>query len=786
MKNYTSDFLASLDAQPNKVIFVKIISLDYNEQPLEAIEGRATAGSVNIDGASAVRRTCSLTLVTSKVDISNYYWTLKTKFKVQTGVQSELDNDIIWFDQGVFLITSFSTVYGASNYTVNISGKDKMCMLNGELGGLLNSSVCFDSFDQIDANGIVHTVKNPLKCIIRDAVHQYGGEPFHNIVINDLDATGLELQEYRYDSPLYLLRREKQPEYTQATLSPYLIDDNNQKVWLNDLKQYDSLSNFMGSPQDSSLIDVNGIKYNVAKIEYGETAGYKEVDLTYPGDLVANAGESITSILDKIKNMLGDYEYFYDIDGRFVFQRKRTYLNTSWSPIVQNEDDVAYVDHYLAATPYSYNFTDSKLFTSFNNAPNLSNLKNDFTVWGENSNGNPIHMRYAIDTKPTYYKSISVTEEELVAYNEKYGLQTLGQTSKVYWYQEQPENVDEKAVECDWREIIFQMQADYRKYNHLDDFYLKVGQANPHHYPTGKTGYEQYYIDIEGFWRYLYQLEPLYEKVNSPKAEEIQIYYTKQDNGYSQDSIDVETAKGTAGIRYYKKNENKDDDNLSTYEIIQYPYAGVKQVYSHLGYSYNKAKEYNENITYYKLSDTYYPENDENGYGRWNKLVREAPSKLIFWLDFLDTKNSNLAQYSVPAIGIRSKVSNDKDAKAIYYGDTPTIIFDDFSDGFNENNRTGYRYFNIGSQYSEMFSQSAQGKSAKDAIDNLLYNHTYCIESVIIQSVPIYYLQPNTLVYINDIDAGIEGDYMITKLTIPLAYNGTMSITGVKMVPRLY
>jgi hypothetical protein len=82
MKNYTSDFLASLDAQPNKIIFVKIISLDYNEQPIEAIEGRTTAGSINIDGASAVRRTCSLTLVTSKVNISDYYWTLKTKFKV--------------------------------------------------------------------------------------------------------------------------------------------------------------------------------------------------------------------------------------------------------------------------------------------------------------------------------------------------------------------------------------------------------------------------------------------------------------------------------------------------------------------------------------------------------------------------------------------------------------------------------------------------------------------------------------------------------------------------------
>jgi hypothetical protein len=44
--------------------------------------------------------------------------------------------------------------------------------------------------------------------------------------------------------------------------------------------------------------------------------------LTYPGDLIGAVGEAITSILDKIKNMLGEFEYFYDLDGRFVFQKK--------------------------------------------------------------------------------------------------------------------------------------------------------------------------------------------------------------------------------------------------------------------------------------------------------------------------------------------------------------------------------------------------------------------------------------------------------------------------------
>jgi hypothetical protein len=38
-------------------------------------------------------------------------------------------------------------------------------------------------------------------------------------------------------------------------------------------------------------------------------------DLTYAGDLIGKVGESITSILDKIRNMLVEFEYFYNTDG---------------------------------------------------------------------------------------------------------------------------------------------------------------------------------------------------------------------------------------------------------------------------------------------------------------------------------------------------------------------------------------------------------------------------------------------------------------------------------------
>ena len=687
---YEADLLSQIDRQPNKTIYIKLISLNYDEQPIQSIEGRATSGSINIDGNSAVRRTCQISMVTDTLDISDYYWTLKTKFKVQIGVKNTVTGnpDIVWFDQGVYVISSFSSAYSSNGYTVNISGKDKMCMLNGELGGTINSSASLDSYDEIDKNNNKRTIKNPLKQVIRELVYHYGKEPMHNIIINDLDMTGLELLEYRYDIPLYLIRKAGSSIYENATLS-----DEIEGVNISQLAQYDETT-IDGTVIDSTIVTVNGVNYNVAKIDFGETAGYKEIDLVYPTELLANAGETVMSVLDKIKNMLGNYEYFYDLDGRFIFQQKKTYVNSSWSPSVQNEGDQVYVESYMAATPYSYKFSDSSLFTSFNNTPNLANLKNDFTVWGKNKNDLAIHMRYAIDVKPNYYRSITVSKDEVEAHNNKYNLNVQGQSSITYWYNDCTPAPDEEFIECgDWREIIYQMQKDYYKYNFLDDFTLKVGAANPNHYPTGATGYEQYYIDIQGFWRYLYNPEV-----------------------------------------------TKDDED-------------------------------------------YYHDGELKG---WNKTVYESPSGLLFWFDFLDTRYSDLAQYAVPVVGIRSKVENDNNVKAIYYGDTPQIIFDDYSDGL-QSSHSGYKYFNLpSSSYSSMFSRSTQGKSAKDAIDTLLYNYTCCTESVSIQSVPIYYLQPNTLIYVNDIKANIEGEYIINKITIPLAYNGTMSIQGTKVINRLY
>ena len=86
--------------------------LDKDENPIEEIEGRVTAGSINIDGNSAVRRTCSLSMVAKQVNINDFYWGLSSKFKLLIGLKNQINSkypDIIWFKLGTYVITSFNT-----------------------------------------------------------------------------------------------------------------------------------------------------------------------------------------------------------------------------------------------------------------------------------------------------------------------------------------------------------------------------------------------------------------------------------------------------------------------------------------------------------------------------------------------------------------------------------------------------------------------------------------------------------------------------------------------------
>ena len=92
---------------------------------------------------------------------------------------------------------------------------------------------------------------------------------------------------------------------------------------------------------------------------------------------------------------------------------------------------------------------------------------------------------------------------------------------------------------------------------------------------------------------------------------------------------------------------------------------------------------------------------------------------------------------------------------------------------------------NIPPAYANYFTISAQGKSAKETLDNLVYQHTYYQESISISAIPIYYLEPNTRIAIYDQNTNIAGDYLIKSIGYSLAHDGMMTITATKAVDRI-
>jgi hypothetical protein len=196
-------------------------------------------------------------------------------------------------------------------------------LINGEVSGKLTSLSKFDIIEEENSSGQMIKRKLSLKEIILNLMHSWGHEPYHNIDVRDLDGYGLELLEYGYEEPVYLYRSAQEDVYKNIfleSLAPTFTDINGQKLDLSKLgsEYFDPLSNLHNLPEANSVY-LEGNEYKLLKIQHGDVAGYKKVPLIYGDTLAAAAGDSITSILDKIKNMLGEYEYFYNIQGRFVF-----------------------------------------------------------------------------------------------------------------------------------------------------------------------------------------------------------------------------------------------------------------------------------------------------------------------------------------------------------------------------------------------------------------------------------------------------------------------------------
>ena len=662
---YDSNFLKQVDLQKNKEQLAKITVLDWAENPIQDITGIVTGGSLNIDGSSAVRRTCNLNIYIKDTENNitniNHFLSLNKKVKVEIGFKNTtkkyLDYEIIWFPIGTYVIITPSISHSTSGTSVSLQLKDKMCLLNGEVGGVLPASVTFSEMEYVNEEGLITVVKPSLYQIIQEAVNHWGGEQLGKIIISDLDTKIKKVMKWTGDSNIYLYK-----------------DNNIWKV---------STSN-------------PGIEGTITIKPYDDI-GYIYTDFCYTGDLVGNAGDSVTSILDQIKNTLGNYEYFYDLDGNFIFQEIKNYLNTSQSTIeIQNLNQDDYIiDQSKGKTVYT--FDDSTLITSYSNNPQFNMIKNDFIVWGsrETPSGQKVPIRYhlAIDKKPD-----------------------IGNTHLVFKYMDEEEGlVKAKSV------------ISVTELPDISDAVIGVF----------------YYNTID---KKIYTYDAETEKYKIIDTTLTELTATDWRTELYLQGVDAES---------FSTNNNDYFTELSNEWV---------KLYDIWGNSNSNA------------SPDFYEE------------VKRNPSNIDYFLDFIDS-GAAIDEFSIQNIGRRTKVVTDDKVNCIFAPDIPDWIIINNKDPLatekeEEAASRGQQFSRVDEEIYNALSAGGNANSAYDYVRSLLYQYTSYNESINIQCIPIYYLDVNTRIGVQDAESNIYGDYIINRISLPLDLSGTMTISATRALEK--
>lgn len=677
-KPYLRDkqFLKSIDESSFKEEFIKIIILNWQEQPIEEIQGRVSAGTLNINGNSFLRRTCNLTMLISEEEANitsvKNLLSINKKIKLEIGLKNlttqYTDYDIIWFPLGLYIISNVSiTNTNGQITTASLQLKDKMCLLNGECGGLLPASVTFSSYDTLDANGAYQIEQPTIYTIIKYLVNYFGGEQLSKILISDVDERVRKVMKWTGSNPLYIT------QYTSTSGVQYSATTNKQEV-------------------DDAL--AAGTIDSYEEYESGQDVGYIYTDFIYPGELIGDAGNSVCDILDKIKSALGNYEYFYDLDGNFVFQEIKNYLNTSKSTTdLNNMDQNDYLIDITSGKSV-YIFGDSFLISSYSNAPQYNMIKNDYIVWGMREDSTtgatyPIRYHLAIDSKPR-----------------------VGNTYKVFFYDD-PEDGIRKAK----RPIQFSTRDGFPTQGAEDTFYLALDTNTVYKWDIEQNTYVMFASQTKDIVTTDWRTE-LY--LSGAQAE-----------GFSLDTNNYYTELNNEWPKIY------DIENGKFYD------------------------EYQKNI-----------------------------SSLDYFLDFIDS-SAAIGELSISNIGKRSKIVVDEDINCIFEREIPNLVMIDASQDSaivteqrEEAQRKGQDYIQVSGAIYNLLAAGGTQNSAFERVKELIYQYTSYNESITLQCLPIYYLDANQRITVNDAKSNIYGDYMINSISIPLNVSSFMTISATRVLER--
>lgn len=645
---YLSDlaFLKQIDLTKNKTQYVKIIIMNQRDEPITTVEGKATGGSISVNGASSIRRQGNLTMVASEdtyniTNIDNLL-SINKRVAIEIGFKNIWNNyseyPIIWFPQGVFVLSQAVVTKNMNSFSISLTLKDKMTLLNGENGGILPCAITHHPmYNELEES-------EPVK--VRDILYTlltvYGGLPEEKILIDNVPLRIKNAMRLIKSAPLY------------------------------STGGYEKDFRFYTSKPES----LSGFK----KYEFNDNVGYCYTDFTYPAkELTSNPGETITSVLDKIRNALGNYEYFFDINGMFRFQEIQNFINEgnpldSWSDainqkyLINTRDDVT-----------TYEFEDTTLLTALSNTPLYSAIKNDIIIWGAHSDTkNPIRYHLVIDYKP------------------------------------------EIDTDAEYVGVLYRLK------------------------------------DTKGAATGPYRFGPV--SLKTADLAKIKIFW-----------------EGTVKL--------KADADWRLQEYLQIV-INKKQDYLSL--------EIKEELPKLMNIDVAINHPQEERTSHWAHIVDGKPDTgaVTWYLDILDVNEvPSLEWMAITNIGRREKVLNDKSVNCLFAPNYQDIVIIE-ANGTSKVAELRYEARNenitqVSSDIWNMLSVGIHAYSAYDLLRSMLHEITGYNESISLTTVPIYHLEPNTRIYVNDNDTGVHGDYMIKTFSVPFTVGGAMTLSCQKAVERI-
>ena len=176
--------------------------------------------------------------------------------------------------------------------------------------------------------------------------------------------------------------------------------------------------------------------------------------------------------------------------------------------------------------------------------------------------------------------------------------------------------------------------------------------------------------------------------------------------------------------------------------------------------------------------------------GEFYEEYEKDPSSLDYFLDFIDS-SAAIGELSISNIGKRSKIVVDEDINCIFEREIPNLVMIDASQDSaivteqrEEAQRKGQDYIQVTGAIYNLLATGGTQNSAFERVKELIYQYTSYNESITLQCLPIYYLDVNQRITVNDSKSNIYGDYMINSISIPLNISSMMTISATRALER--